>query len=107
MGYFYLFAAIALELLATTLLKYADGFTRLYPTIGCVAAYTLCFYCLSKSLHHIELSIAYATWCGLGIVAATVISVLLFHESLNGWGVLGLMLVIAGVVLLNLYGTAR
>lgn len=106
-GYLYLLAAIGLELLATTLLKYAEGFTRLWPTLGCVGAYVLCFWCLSRSLQHIELSVAYATWCGLGIVAATALSVFLFRESLNGAGVLGLCLVVAGVVILNLYGTSH
>lgn len=106
-GYLYLLAAIGLELLATTLLKYSDGFTRIPPTLGCVAAYVLCFWSLARSLRTIELSVAYATWCGLGIVAATALSVWLFRESLNGPGILGLVLVVAGVVILNLYGTAH
>lgn len=107
MGYVFLAAAIVLELLGTTLLKYSEGFTRLYPTLGCIAAYVLCFYCLAKSLQFINLSVAYATWCGLGIVAATALSILLFRESLNAWGIVGLILVVAGVVLLNLYGTSH
>lgn len=107
MGYLLLFLAIVFELAGTTLLKYAEGFTRPLPTLGCVAAYVLCFYCLSKSLHYLTLSVAYASWCGLGIVAATLLSVFLFRESINAAGVLGLALVVIGVVVLNLYGTAH
>lgn len=104
MGYLYLFLAIVFELAGTMLLKFTDGFTRLFPTAGCIAAYAACFFFLSKSLHTVPLSIAYATWCALGIVAATVIAVWLFRESITPLGILGLVLVVVGVVLLNLYG---
>ena len=50
MAYVLLGAAIALELVATTLLKYTEGFTKLFPTLGCIGLYILCFYCLSRSL---------------------------------------------------------
>ena len=86
-GYIWLTAAIAAELAGTTLLKYTEGFSRLWPSLGCVAAYVFCFYALSKALHYMPLSIAYATWCALGIVA-------------------GITLVVAGVVILNLWGGA-
>ena len=61
-GYIWLTAAIAAELAGTTLLKYTEGFSRLWPSLGCVAAYVFCFYALSKALHYMPLSIAYATW---------------------------------------------
>lgn len=107
MGYLFLFLAIVLELAGTTFLKYAEGFTRPLPTAGCIAAYVLCFYCLSKSLHYIPLNVAYATWCGLGIVAATLLSVFLFRESVSAVGITGLALVVSGVVLLNLHGASH
>ena len=47
-GYIWLTAAIAAELAGTTLLKYTEGFSRLWPSLGCVAAYVFCFYALSK-----------------------------------------------------------
>lgn len=107
MGYLFLFLAIVLELLGTTFLKYSEGFSRLLPTLGCIVAYVACFFFLSRSLHYISLSIAYATWCGLGIVAATLLSVCIFRESISALGLLGLGLVIVGVVLMNLYGTSH
>ncbi len=105
-GYIWLTVAIAAELAGTTLLKYTEGFTRLWPSLGCVAAYVFCFYSLSKALHFMPLSIAYATWCALGIVAATLLSILLFREHLTPAGIAGIALVVVGVVILNLWGGA-
>ena len=82
MAYVLLGAAIVMELIATTLLKYTEGFTKLYPTFGCIALYIVCFFCLSRALLKLNLGIAYATWCGIGIVAATLIALLAL--SLDG-----------------------
>lgn len=70
MGFVYLGLAIVLELLGTTFLKYTLGFTKLSPSLVVVAAYTGAFYFLSRSLQFIDLNIAYATWAGIGVVAA-------------------------------------
>lgn len=107
MGFIYLGLAIVLELLGTTFLKYTIGFTKLAPSLVVVTAYSGAFYFLSKSLQFIDLNIAYATWAGIGVVAAAVISILVFHESINLAGVLGMALVVSGVVLLNLYGPSH
>ena len=74
MGFVYLGLAIVLELLGTTFLKYTLGFTKLSPSLVVVAAYTGAFYFLSRSLQFIDLNIAYATWAGIGVVAAAIIS---------------------------------
>ena len=107
MGFIYLGLAIVLELLGTTFLKYTIGFTKLTPSLVVVTAYTGAFYFLSKSLQFIDLNIAYATLAGIGVVAAAVISMLVFHESINLAGVLVMALVVSGVVLLNLYGPSH
>ncbi len=107
MGFIYLGLAIALELLGTTFLKYTLGFTRLTPSLVVVSAYTAAFYFLSGSLQFIDLNIAYATWAGIGVVAAAVISMLVFHESISAVGAFGMALVVSGVVLLNLYGPSH
>lgn len=107
MPYLYLAVAIGGELLGTTGLKYAEGFTRLWPSLLALVSYGVCFLFLSKTLEYIHLSVAYATWCGIGIVASTLLSVLLFKEHLAPIGVVGIGLVIAGVVILNLFGTAH
>lgn len=105
MSYIMLAGAITLELIATTLLKYAEGFTKPLPTVGCLILYGLCFFLLSRAIEHIHLEIAYATWSGVGIVVTTLVSVFLFHQRVNLPTVLGIVLVLTGCVLMNLFGT--
>lgn len=105
MGYVYLFTAIGLELIGTTLLKYSAGFTRLVPSIGCLFFYGICFYLFARSLNYIYLGVAYATWSGVGIIASTLISWFIFNEKINAVGMISLLLIITGCVTLNLFGT--
>jgi small multidrug resistance pump len=107
MAYVYLAGAIIGELIGTTFLKYSEGFTKAIPSIVSLLSYGICFFLFSKALKNVNLSIAYATWCGLGVVAATLISVIIFKEGINFAGVVGIVLVLAGVVILNLFGTAH
>ena len=107
MPYIFLSAAIALELVATTLLKYSEGYTKPLPTVLCIAMYTVCFFFLSKSLQHINLGIAYATWSGVGIIATTLISILfIFRQGTNAVTILGMIFVILGCVIMNIFGGA-
>lgn len=104
MAYLLLFAAIASEILASALLKYTDGFTRLYPSLGCIAVYGVCFFCFSKALRSLNLGVAYATWSAVGIVAAALISTFVFRERISIAGIAGICLIVAGCLLLNLFG---
>lgn len=101
------FLAIAIggELLGTTFLKYTEGFTKLWPSLITIVSYGICFYCFAKALEHINLSFAYAVWSGLGIVVSTLVSVFLFKEGVTPAGVFGILLILAGVVILNLFGS--
>lgn len=103
--YGFLVLAIVLELFGTSLLKYTKGFTVFIPTITCLLSYGLCYFFFSKCLSQINLSVAYASWCGIGIVASTLFSVFLFKESITFWGIIGIILVLAGVIILNLAST--
>ena len=84
MGYVYLAFAILAEIIGTTLLKMTEGFTKLIPSIGCVIAYVICYFTFSKCISYINLNVGYATWCGIGIVATTIIAVVLFKARRNG-----------------------
>ncbi len=97
--------AIGGELIGTTFLKYTEGFTKLWPSIITILSYGICFYAFSKALTHINLSFAYAVWSGLGIVVATLVSVFLFKESITPAGIGGIVLILIGVVILNMFGT--
>lgn len=104
MSYFFLALAIMGELIGSSLLKASDGFSKLYPTIGLVFAFVGSFFFLSMSLKTIPLNTAYAVWSGIGIVATTIISVLIWKEKINGASIAGIVLILIGVVVLNLFG---
>ncbi len=104
MGYIYLALAITGELIGTTFLKYSEGFTKLWPSTISIVTYSLCFFFFSKSLMTINLSISYATWSAVGLIAATLISVFIFKEGISVVGIIAIIMITVGVVILNLYG---
>lgn len=104
MHYLFLGLAIVGELIGSSLLKASEGFTKIFPTIGLLIAFATSFFFLSLALKVIPLNAAYAIWSGLGMVATTVISVLIWKEKINGASVAGILLILAGVVILNLFG---
>ncbi len=99
----FLIGAIVLETFATTMLKYSEQFTKLLPTIGMLAGYLLSFYCLSHALRTLPIGIAYAIWSALGIVLITLIGVLAFKQVPDVPAYIGLSLIIAGVIVINLF----
>ena len=101
MQYLLLGSAIVLEIIATTFLKASDGFSKLIPSVCCACFYALCFYLFSKSLLKIDLGVAYATWCAGGI------SAIVFGQKLSTLGMIGIALIVAGCVIVNLYGSAN
>ena len=107
MAYLYLALAIIAELCGTSFLKYSMGFAKAVPSIASLLAYSVSFFFFSKALLYISLSIAYATWCALGVVGATMLSLFLFKEELSAIGITGIVFIIVGVVLVNLYGTSH
>lgn len=106
-SYIFLGGAIILELIATSLIKYTEGFTKPVPTLGCITLYIACFFCLSRAVMKMNLGIAYATWCGVGIVVTALISIFVFKEHMSWQGILGIILIVIGSVILNLYGNAH
>lgn len=104
MAYLFLMISIASELIGTSMLKASQGFTKLAPSIITVAAFVCAFYFLSLSLKTISLNAAYAIWSGLGSVLTVIISVLIWKEKINAGSIVGIALIIAGVVILQMLG---
>ncbi|MBS7702455.1 multidrug efflux SMR transporter [Chelatococcus asaccharovorans] len=102
-SYLYLLIAIVAEVVATTALKASDSFTRLGPTLLTAVGYGLAFYCLSLTLRTIPTGIAYAIWSGVGIVLISAVSWVWFKQSLDAPAFLGLGLIIAGVIIVNVF----
>lgn len=106
MSWLYLSVAILAEIIATSALKSAAGFSRLGPTFLTLAGYGIAFYFLSLSLRTIPVGIAYAIWSGVGIVAISLIGIWLFQQRLDLAAYIGIGLIIAGVLVLNLFSKA-
>ena len=102
-AYLALGIAIVAEVIATTALKASDSFTRLWPSALAVAGYAIAFYFLSITLRSVPTGIAYAIWSGLGIVLITMASFLIYRQTIDLPGLLGMGLIIAGVVVLNVF----
>ncbi|WP_432038766.1 DMT family transporter [Streptomyces cucumeris] len=104
MGYLMLSGAILAEVLATTAMKYSDGFTRLWPTVVTVTGYLIAFVLLAQTLKTVSVGTAYAIWAGAGTAVIAVIGMVFLGEAATAAKVIGVLLVIAGVVVLNLGG---
>lgn len=104
MHYLYLIIAIATEIIGTSFLKTSEGFTKLWPTVGTLLSFGICFYFLSLTIKFLPLNITYATWAGLGLVLTTIVSVIVFKENVNLISIISIGLIIVGVVLLNIFG---
>lgn len=102
-GFLFLAVAIVLETLATSTLKMTEQFTKLLPSIAVVLLYASSFYFLSLTLKTLPIGVAYGIWSGLGIVLVTIAGVFLFKEIPNTPTIIGLLLIIAGVVVINLF----
>lgn len=107
MGYVELALAIVAEVIGTNFIKASAGFTKLVPSAVTIVAYIVCFYSFARSLKSVNLSVAYATWGGLGIILTSIIAVVVWHESLSWEEILGIVLIIAGVVLCNFFANAN
>lgn len=102
-AYLFLLAAILFEIGATTTLKMSEQFTRLTPSILTVVGYGVTFYCLSHALKSIPVGIAYAVWSGVGIVFIALIGWLGFKQRLDLPAIVGLVMIVGGVLVINLF----
>lgn len=102
MHWLLLVAAIVAEVIATTLLKVSEGFTKPLPSIGTVLGYAVSFYLLSLVLRYVPLSMAYAIWAAAGTVAIAVVGVVFFAEKLTLVQIAGILLTAVGVAMINL-----
>ena len=106
MGYVYLAIAIVAEVVGTSALKAADGFTRLGPSILVVVGYSVAFYCLSFVFKTVPVGTAYAIWSGAGIALISIIGIVFFQQSLDWPAVIGITLIVAGVATINIFSKA-
>lgn len=104
--YLVLGAAIICEVVGSAFLQKSEQFTRVVPTMMMAGFYILSFYLLSFVIRTMPLGFAYAIWSGLGMVLTAAVSVFVFRQTLDAMALLGIGLIIAGVVVMNVFSKA-
>jgi small multidrug resistance pump len=99
----YLAIAIVAEVVGTSFLKATAGFTKPLPTLMVAVGYGLAFFFLSLTVDRVPTGIAYAVWSGAGVTLIAVIGWVCFGQKLDGPALVGMGLIVAGVVVLNLF----
>ncbi|MGJ7531179.1 DMT family transporter [Variovorax sp. GB1P17] len=95
-------ASVVAEVAGTMALRYADGFTRLAPSLVVGASYALAIWLMSLAIRQLDVGLAYAVWAGCGTALTAALGMLWFGEAVTLPRTLGLVLIVAGVVVLNL-----
>ena len=98
--------AIVAETIATSALKSSEGFSKLVPSAIVLVGYGVAFYFLSLTLRSIPVGIAYAVWSGVGIVLITTVGWAVFGQKLDAPALIGMALIVAGVVIMNVFSSA-
>ena len=106
-GYLFLISAIITGIAANGYLKTTDGFTKINPTIFCLASIIVCMFSLSKAMTIIPVGFTYATYGALTITAVTLFGIFKYNQTPNIYGAIGIVLIILGVILLNTLGKVK
>ena len=106
-AYTFLAIAIIFEITGTSFVKDTAGFTKWVPTIICLGTICFSYYLMSHVVNYLPIGITYATWSGLGIAAITIIGIFKYDEIPNIPTILGLILIIAGVIIVNTMNNIR
>jgi small multidrug resistance pump len=106
-AYVFLAVAIVGGVTGTSALSVSHGFTRPGPAALVVIGYLICFLALTRALRAIPISVVYAIWSGVGIALVTLIGWRLFGQRLDAGEIAGIVLILAGVVVIHLFSRAR
>jgi small multidrug resistance pump len=102
-----LFFAILAEVIGTTSLKLSNGFTKPIPSLVVVLGYGTSFYLLSLALKVMPIGVAYAIWSGVGLILTVIAGMLIWRETLDWARVVGIVLILAGIVFINVISKAQ
>ena len=103
-SYGFLILAVVLGVTSNSFAKTAEGFTLLFPSIITAITIVLCMYALSMVMKNIPMGITYASFAGLTIISTVIVGVIRFNQIPSFYSVVGLILIIAGVLIVNLLG---
>ena len=103
-SYLFLALAVFFGVTSNSFAKSAEGFTLLIPSVITAITIVLCMYALSMVMKNIPMGITYASFAGLTILATVAVGVIRFNQIPNFYSIMGLILIIAGVIMVNLLG---
>ena len=103
MAWAYLALAIVSEVIGTSFLRESDGLSVFWPSLVSLCAYGLALYMLSLAVQTLELGIAYAIWAGVGTLLIVLIGWLVFHQSIDPPAAIGVLMIVGGVVVINVF----
>ena len=106
-GYIYLILAIITGIASNSFLKTTESFTKVTPTIFCITSIVVCIFCLSRAMTIIPVGFTYATYGALTITAVTLFGIFKYNQTPNLYGIIGLVFIILGVILLNVFGKVK
>lgn len=103
-AYLLLGVSVSTEIIATSTLPAAKGFTKLKPSLVSIIGYVVCFYCLGIALTKLNLGIAYGTWGAIGTAVTPIVGYIVYKQKTIKAGWFGVLLTVIGVFMLNMYG---
>lgn len=106
MHWLYLAIAIVAEVTATSFLKASEGFTKIVPSLVVIVGYVFAFFFLSLTLKDIPVGVVYAIWSGAGVALIAAIGWLFLGQRLDAPAIIGMAMIVAGVVVMNLFSKA-
>ncbi len=106
-GYLFLALAVSCGIAANSFAKISDGFSKITPSIACLLLMSVTMYSLAKGLSAIPVGFAYATYSATTVAAILLFGIIKYNQIPNVWGSIGIFLIIAGVLIVNLLGKAN
>ena len=103
-SYLFLALAVLLGVTSNSFAKSAEGFTLFVPSVVTAVTIVLCMYALSLVMKNIPMGVTYASFAGLTIISTVVVGIVRFNQVPNLYSIIGLALIIAGVLMVNLLG---
>ena len=103
-SYLFLAFAVVMGVTSNSFAKSSAGFTFIIPSIIAAVTIVLCMFALSMVMKNIPMGITYASFAGLTIIATVIVGIIRFNQIPNLYSIIGLTLIIAGVLMVNLLG---
>ena len=103
-GYIFLFIAISCGIIANSLAKMSDGFSKLTPSVACILLMCVTMFSLAKGMSAIPVGFAYSTYSGLTVLGVLIFAMLKYNQIPNAYGLVGIILIVVGVVMVNYLG---